>query len=78
LSLLTWGKPRSFGEKKALSHRLRRYSAPPCLGETPGLLAKEESLSRRRGEPPSHPVIRSTGALGAFLALVGRRAAQRR
>ena len=42
------------------------------------MVGKEESLSRRRGEPSSHPVIRSTGALGAFLALVGGRAAQRR
>jgi hypothetical protein len=37
------GKPGSFGEKKALSHRLRKYSAPPGMGETPGRLAKRKA-----------------------------------
>ncbi len=70
------GKPRSFGEKKALSHWCGKYLAPPGLGETPARWQRGKP-EPRRGEHPSHPVIRSTGTPGAFLALVGGRAAQR-
>ena len=76
LSPLTWGKPRSFGEEKALSHWCGKYLAPPGLGETPARWQRGKP-EPRRGEHPSHPVIRSTGTPAAFLALVGGRAAQR-
>jgi len=41
------------------------------------LLAKRTARATGAGSPPSHPVLWSTGAPGAFLALVGGRAAQR-
>src|SRR6266581_3403632 len=55
---------------KARSRRRGNYLAPPGLGETPGSLAKRKARATARGAP-SHPVPRSTGTPGAFLALVG-------
>jgi hypothetical protein len=64
-------------QRKALSHWLRKCSALPGLGETPGSLAKRKSASHGAGSPEPPGDLVATGAPGAFLALVGGRAAQR-
>ena len=47
------------------------------LGGNPGSLAKRTALATARGSPEPPGELVATGTLGAFLALVGGRAAQR-
>ena len=76
LILLTWGNPGHLVIESP-EPLVREILGATRLGETPGSLAKRKARATGAGSPPSHPVIRSTGAPGAFLALVGSRAAQR-
>jgi hypothetical protein len=79
------GKLDPFDLGETPGHLVKESPEPPVreilgatrLGGNPGLLAKRTARATGAGSPPSHPVIRSTGAPGAFLALVGGRAAQR-
>ena len=64
---------------------VKESSEPPAeeilgatwLGGNPGLVGKEEILKPRRGSPEPPGDLVATGVPGAFLALVGGRAAQR-